>query len=480
MDIYKSIQETLSKSSINIPVGDIYDMIEVWKSWYRGNVNDFHYYNVQLADGTTTECEMLTMNMAKKISEDFQKLLWSEKVKISLDDDTKTKMLWSVLDNKKNNFSIMFPQFIEKVFALGTGATIEYKDEDQIMIDYIDADLIIPYSYQNGVVTGMIIIDQFKEGKMCYTHLTYHDYIDGTYTVRHELYKSKDSSTLGKLVSFEEKFPKVKNPYEVQTDTPHFQILKPNIVNNFDLNSAMGISVFANHIDKLKAIDKKYDSFTNEFDLGKKRILVDKTALKKSVVSDTEGNISNVSYFDRSDKAYQAINGMENQPVKEIDFSLRHQEHIESINAELNYLSAGVGLGQNYYSFDGVSMKTATEVISENSDTYRTKCNHQIMIKDLLYDLIVVICELQNIDFKEIRIEFDDSIIEDENTKREKAQIKVDKGLLSKKSYLIKYECYTEKEAEKELQRINEENKIIMPESVDLMNGEEEVEETEV
>ena len=101
------------------------------------------------------------------------------------------------------------------------------------------------------------------------------------------------------------------------TDTPHFQFIRPNIANNFDMNSPLGLSVYANHIDKFKALDTKYDSFTNEFELGKKRILVDRTALQSATQVDTNGNITNVSYFDRNDKAYVAINGMDGQPVKE-------------------------------------------------------------------------------------------------------------------------------------------------------------------
>ena len=41
--------------------------------------------------------------------------------------------------------------------------------------------------------------------------------------------------------------------------------------------------MFANSLDRFKAIDLKYDSFMNEFDLGRKRILVDSTTLKAKV-----------------------------------------------------------------------------------------------------------------------------------------------------------------------------------------------------
>ena len=118
MSLYENIQNELNKKNINVQVGTMYDMMALWKSWYRGNVNDFHYYNETLADGSTIKCERLTMNMPKKLCEDMAKLLWSEKTGITLDNKTKTKRLWEVLDSKKNNFSVSFPIAIEKAFAL--------------------------------------------------------------------------------------------------------------------------------------------------------------------------------------------------------------------------------------------------------------------------------------------------------------------------------------------------------------------------
>jgi len=75
-------------------------MMAIWKSWYRGNVNDFHYYNVKLADGKTCKKERRTMNMPKKVCEDFSKLVWSEKVEIKLDGKKGTDKLLKILNNK--------------------------------------------------------------------------------------------------------------------------------------------------------------------------------------------------------------------------------------------------------------------------------------------------------------------------------------------------------------------------------------------
>lgn len=68
MKIYKDLKTQLNKKGINIIDVDYYDLIQVWKSWYSGNVEDFHYYNVLMADGTTCQCERKTMNMPKKLA----------------------------------------------------------------------------------------------------------------------------------------------------------------------------------------------------------------------------------------------------------------------------------------------------------------------------------------------------------------------------------------------------------------------------
>jgi len=440
MKLYDSISATLSKQGVNTINGDMYDFISNWEEWYRGNVNSFHNYKRKMADGKTKKVERLTLNMAKKVSEDMAKLVWTEKTKIELGDEESTKKLWAILDSKKNNFTVNFPEFIEHYMALGTGMLVEYTQNDETLIDYIDADLIIPFEYSNSYVSGVATISRSIETvgttKTWYSLLTLHRFDGKKYTKELQLYKSTSASDLGERIELSVKYPELEDTYEYETETPHFQIFRPNVANNLDKTSPMGISVFANHIDKFKALDIKYDNFMNEFIMGKKRILVDRSAVKGAVDPET-GVIS--QYFDADDPTFMATTGMDAQPVKEIDFSLRTDAFISAINADLNYLSAGVGLGQNFYKFDGaVQGKTATEVISENSDTYRSKVNHEIIIRDGIYDLVKVICELEGISSDNISIEFDDSVIEDKNAEARQALIEFNAGLIDKVEYFVK------------------------------------------
>ena len=460
-------------------------MMAIWKQWYRGSVNDFHYYKVNKVDGTTCDMERRTMNMPKKVCEDFSNLLWSEKVEIKLDSKKNTEKLWRVLDSKKNAFSINFPQFLEKEYALGSMVTVEYKKNDETIIDYIDGDVVLPYKYTNSYIKGIITVSRTVEGtgnkKKFYTLLTYHEYENGEYKTLNELYVSKEENTLGKEIPFNTKYPNVKEYDSFPTEHPRFQVWKLPIANNFDTNSPMGISILANQIDKFKSIDTKYDSFDHEFSSGKRRILIDRNAVKKKATGvDDNNNIVYASYFDTSDDIYVAIEGMENEPIKDINFDLRTQQHIEAINAELNYLSAGVKLGNNFYSFDGTGLKTATEVVSENSDTYRTKVQHQIPLYDCLYDLIASICEMENIKYKEISITFDDSIVQDEEALINRGINLYSAGLISKEKFMTKYLHYEDAEVQDELLKIKEDKKIVQPEGLDFFGMNKDKKEDEV
>jgi A118 family predicted phage portal protein len=365
---------------------------------------------------------------------------------------------------------------IELACALGTTAMVEYQDElGKTRIEYLnDPSCIVPYAYDNFNITGFVTFDQWQEVErnkpVFYTHLTFHEFkkvknedteeIEQKYIKYNELYKSKDINKLGKEVDFNEKFPNVEELVEYDTDTPHFQIIKPPLANNMDISNPMGISVFANSIDKLKAIDDKYDSFDREFIDGKRRILVDKTTLKAAPQVNDDGSITQQLFFDRNDRTYVAINGMKDQPIKDISFDIRYKEHIDSINSELNWYASDLGLGEDWYSFDSNGQATATEIISQNDDAFRTKQNYETVIRDVIIDLVKSICFLEGIELSEdeIEITMDYSRFENQTAIQQRLEREVAKGITSKVEYRMKVYDETEEIARQKIEEIKTDN----------------------
>ena len=112
------------------------------------------------------------------------------------------------------------------------------------------------------------------------------------------------------------------------------------------------------------------------------------------------------------------------------------------------------GFGTQRYRFDNGNIQTATQVISENSDMYRTLQKHEIVLDEVIRNLIHVIIRLGiatmvpglKID-TEITIDFDDSVIEDKQAERQSDRQDVAMGVMGLAEYRAKWYGETEEQA---------------------------------
>src|SRR5690625_5682735 len=145
-----------------------------------------------------------------------------------------------------------------------------------------------------------------------------------------------------------------------------FVYFKPNTANNVDTQSPLGIPIYANALPTMKAIDTAFDSFHREFRLGKKRIIVPESMVKTAY----DQNGQPQRYFDSSDETYESFNtgNMDDAKIHDVSVELRVDEHVSAINALLNLYSMQTGFSSGTFTFDGQSMKTATEVVSRSEE----------------------------------------------------------------------------------------------------------------
>ena len=111
-----------------------------------------------------------------------------------------------------------------------------------------------------------------------------------------------------------------------------FSYYRTNIANNLDDNSPLGVSIYANALSTLKALDVCFDSFVREFTLGKKRIIVPSSAIRYVNNPDTG---QRCRYFDADDEVYEAMDtdDLESLQIKDNTVELRVEEHEAAINA---------------------------------------------------------------------------------------------------------------------------------------------------
>lgn len=454
------------KNGIDTVDKTFYRKIEEWISWYNANVRRFTFYKVYTGRGTYKKCQRKSMNMAKKLSEDIADLLLNERVTITLSDDETDKFVHSVLEN--NHFLVMANDYQERKAYTGTAAYIPYLDNTEvdeegnvlsgeIRINYVDAPNIYPVSWNNGRITECVFSFPHTVSGKKYVHLQSHFLKNGEYVIKNTVLTCDSGSVEGKELKPEEwkrlkPFANLEKEAKTASAEPQFVIDRLNITNNADESNPMGISIFANAIDTLKKLDIEYDSYCNEFELGRKRIFVAPELLT---------NVDGSPTFDPDDGVFYSLpedyDKGKDGLIKEIDMTLRAEAHSKAINDDLNYLSMKCGFGTDRYQFGTSGVKTATEIISENSDMYRMIKKHEIILEDALKQLIRIIIRLGivtgnslNLD-TEIVINFDDSIIEDKDTERKRDLQDLSAGIMSHAEYRAKWYGETIEEAEKKL-----------------------------
>ncbi|MBJ8031410.1 phage portal protein [Bacillus cereus group sp. N21] len=455
----------------DIPVNEeSYKHIDMWKALYSGHYDEWHNVKYHTLDGQKNRI-MASLNMAKVISQEMAALIFNEKCSINISDKTLSDDIKNVLD--ENNFIKEFQRYLEYNFALG-GMVIKVYWDNGIKLSYVTADCFIPVAWDNKHITEGVFVNEISKGDKKYTLLEWHLIEGSEYVIRNELYESKNQGDLGVKVPLSTLYPDLEEEVRIENlSKPMFVYFKPNTANNFDMSSPLGISIYANALGTLKSLDIAFDSFQREFVLGKKRIIVPDMAIK-TVADPLTGSM--LRYFDANDEVYQAFQLGDNvDKIQDISVELRVEEHAAAINALLNYLSSQVGLSAGTFSFDGQGVKTATEVVSENSKTFRTKQSHETIIEDGIRDLVDIIIdiaalydEFESTDTYEVTVTFDDSIAEDQTAEINKQITLVMNGLTTKKLAIMKIHGVSEEEAKKIVEEITEENRMALPENVDF------------
>ncbi len=428
-----SVRSYLKNEGYNVIDDSFYNHISKWLGWYQGKVSSFHDYT-QYNGKSIVARSRATLSMAKKVCEDWANLIMNERTQIRVGDDRAQEFLDGVL--RKNDFMMRANRLTEICFAMGTGAFVEYKSGDDIVIDYIRADMIFPLAWDNGRITQCAFAsEKIVDGQEC-VYINLHILDGSEYKVVNKLFKSEYASIT------EIQLPEGIEPEFLAGEEPLFQIIMPNIVNNIDLDNPMGISVFADSIDILKGIDLVYDSYQNEFRLGKKRIIV--PAGMAQIASNSGFN----PIFDDNDTEFYAMTDKSLTDLREINMELRAQPHEMALQKNLNLLAAKCGLGNDRYLCDKSNIKTATEVISEKSELYQNLKKHELVFEKALYDMVCGVLSLGGFDCRDISVNFDDSIIEDTSAIADRAMDELKNGIIDKKQYLMRVYNLSEAQAE--------------------------------
>ena len=478
--------------------------IFIWKYIWKGFYKLWHVIPCPTIANPNAERTLYRMNMGKALCAEMAGLVWGEECTInvsiegreSTEDDPLNAFVQKVLE--KNAFHEKMQEDIEEGLALGGSALKvwaeskhdengnEIPESRKIMLGYAMADQFIPVSWDNAKVTEGVFVSRIAKGGYYYTRLEWHRWNGETYVITNELYRSEiqkgknpdeSQDILGVRYPLSEIYPYLDEETEIPVEESLFTYWRTPIANNLDDNSPLGMSIYGNSLETLHALDICFDSFVREFRLGKKRIIVPARAVR-SVVDPQTGKLCR--YFDANDETYEALASDTPEDLKISDNSveIRVEEHVSALNAFLSILCLQTGFSPGTFTFDLHSgLKTATEVVSEDSKTYKTIKTIQTQIRPAIEHLVrniidvAVLYEMTDDNGTpistliapgyNINITFDDGITQDRQTNLNEGVMLVGAGLLSKYTFMTdpKYgQGLTPEQAQEELARIKEES----------------------
>lgn len=438
----KDLKSINNHEKINIDPKEL-ARIEFNLRQYEGDYPKIEYYN---SHGDLQKRDYMTLNLRKLSADVLAGLIFNEQCEINVSDadekkkkDNSFKSAHEFIEHvfEHNKFKKNLADYLEPALALGGLTVRPYVDMEtgEIEFSWAIANAFYPLrNNSNGISEGVMksVTTKHDDNRtIYYTLLEFHEWEKGQdgnnlYVITNELYKSESPNEIGKRVSLEEIYEGMQEKTYIQGLTrPLFNYLKPSGFNNINPHSPLGLGICDNSVSTLKKINDTYDQFWWEIRMGQRTVFVDDAVL--NTLPDESGRPPK-QIFDPDVNVYKSMRMNEGkEPVKDVTSDIRTEQYIAAINQSLRTLEMELKLSVGTFSFDGRSMKTATEVVSENDLTYRTRNDHVYEVEQFIKGLIVSVLELAqattwNNDklfngeiptFEHIGVDFDDGVFQD-------------------------------------------------------------------
>lgn len=370
------------------------------------------------------EIKLSRMNFAKRCCADDANLC--EIVSVAPEKESASQEFIDKL-MEDNRFDVRYREQLEKTSATGTvGAYIYLRNAEyvqgkdgvvtarggDIRINYCDADCIIPLTVDNKLVTECAFCGtNIVRGKEK-TVLVIFTRENGKYkadtvvfdTYGKELKEESSTIQLGEI-----------KPFAIMTNAE---------VNNLDDMEGYGLPKIHNSIPLFKAVDLCYNILYGDLDKGEKIVFINELLSCLKVDENGEAQLT------QQQKDLFVLLGeklpQQDSIIKEYNPEIRVEQITKAFELVLSLLSMQFGYGSKKYTFENGKITTATEYIGTKQDAMQELNKQRKQSTDYIEDIIHAAMWFSNqfsgtsynVD-EALSIEFDDSYVEDKQTKLE-------------------------------------------------------------
>lgn len=389
-------------------------------------------------------------NFAKRLCADDANLIECAEINASQSNEI-NDLINKVLDD--NNFKVMYRKQVEQMSANGTvGAYIRIDNAD-ILDDgtFINGEIIIEYCDTLNIVPLTVIHNQIIE-----CAFTGHDIEDNKDIYTLIIFKIENGLYKCENYQFDENGRELVDRTQIVelSDVKPFAIMRTAENNNMKMKG-YGYPKLWSAIPCLEIIDLVMTMWKRDLDKSDKIVLINEELCKRN----EEGEV--IPPTKEMKKIFVQV-GSEKLPeekamYQEYNPTVRIDEIERSLELSLSMLSMSFGFGTKKYTFEQGRILTATEYVGDKQDSMQ-EINKQRdesiqYIKDIVRAIVYFynINNQSNIMVDEIKVDFDDSYIEDKQAmaKRMREDAIAFESNTLKLWYLMKQYNLTEEEAQK-------------------------------
>ena len=317
--------------------------------YYQSKWDDVEFMNT---NGDMVKRPFNHLPIGRTAAKKIASLVYNEQATITVDETVSgaNEYVQSVLLNDR--FNKNFERYFESCLALGGLAMRPYVDGDKIKIAFVQAPVFLPMrSNTQDVSSAAIVTKTIKsEGQknVYYTLIEFHEWKnEEEYTITNELYRSEVKDRVGDRVPLSELYEELDETTTIKgLSRPLFTYLKTAGMNNKDINSPLGLSIFDNAKSTIDFINTTYDEFKWEVKMGQRRVAVPEQTVRTEFNSRNE-KVTVTRKFDPNQNVYEKFDtgGLDGSiNITDLTTPIRSEDYIKAINEGLSLFEALVAL----------------------------------------------------------------------------------------------------------------------------------------
>lgn len=341
---------------------------------------------------------------------------------------------------------------VEVGCALGGAVFKPYVSGKGIAIDVVQGDSFFPTTFDtSNRMTGAIFTEQIKRKNVIYTRAEHHEFSNGVHTIENKAFASHSSFSIGSPIDLAAvpEWAEFQPSVSIENvDRPLFAYFRVPQANRTDRHSPLGTSVYSEAVDSIRDADEQYGRYLWEYEGG--QMAVD---LAEDLLQHHEDGEVTVPQLQK--RLYRRRNvAVKDQNFYEIFApQLRDASYRAGLNTILQRIEFQCGLAYGTLSDPQDTEKTATEITSSKQRSFSTVHDIQLSLQtaldDLLYamDQLTTIYNLAPAGTYSAAYDWDDSIVNDPNQRKQMFWQYVVAGKFPFWRYLMDFEHYSEEDA---------------------------------